>query len=163
MPEMNGKLSLLFTQVVIALGNIPSRCLDGITQQEKNMEDPRKTGLKNGLRQLTVEQLQKVLAYDKPMVLDTYNYEDGKFCPLAVGVGLETMPEPTHEKVFNALTEMGYKVYNTRGIAGEFYTSNRSQDLFDAAQEVLDEKFSHTCRSAMILPDAVLALEADDD
>lgn len=55
------------------------------------MEDPRKTGLKNGLRQLTANQLQKVIDYPKDMVLDTYNYQDGCFCPLAVGAGLDTM------------------------------------------------------------------------
>lgn len=102
--------------------------------------DPRKVGLKNGLRQLTKDQLEKVLNYQKPMVLDAFNYDDGKFCALAVAVGLETMPEPTHEKVFNALVDMGYKVYNTRGIAGSFYTDNRLTDLLEAAQEVLEEK-----------------------
>lgn len=105
------------------------------------MEDPRKTGLKNGLRQLTVPQLQRVINYHDKMVLDTYNYEDGCFCPLAVAVGLnETMKEPTHEKVFNELTRLGYKVYNTRGISGEFYTNHRKEDLLLAANEVLSEK-----------------------
>jgi len=104
-------------------------------------EDPRKTGLKNGLRQLTIEQLKRVIEYPDEMVLDTYNYDDGKFCPLAVGVGLDlTMREPTHEKVFNKLTEMGYVVYNTRGIDGIFYTDNRKADLLEAAREVLEEK-----------------------
>ena len=89
------------------------------------MTDPRKVGLKNGLRQLTIEQLERVLSYDKDMVLDTYNYEDGKFCPLAVAVGLNSMEEPTHEKVYQTLVDMGFKVYNTRGIEGEFYTTER--------------------------------------
>lgn len=105
------------------------------------IEDPRKTGLKNGLRQLTVEQLQRVIDYPGEMVLDSYNYQDGKFCALAIGVGLDkTMIEPTHEKVFETLTNMGYKVYNTRGIPGEFYTTNRLEDLLEAAKEVLQEK-----------------------
>ncbi len=104
-------------------------------------EDPRKTGLKNGLRQLTIEQLQRVIDYPGEMVLDSYNYQDGKFCALAIGVGLDqTMIEPTHEKVFETLTGMGYKVYNTRGIPGEFYTTNRLEDLLEAAKEVLQEK-----------------------
>ena len=104
-------------------------------------EDPRKTGLKNGLRQLTIEQLQRVIDYPGEMVLDSYNYQDGKFCALAIGVGLDkTMIEPTHEKVFETLTSMGYKVYNTRGIPGEFYTNNRLEDLLEAAKEVLQEK-----------------------
>jgi hypothetical protein len=43
------------------------------------MEDPRKTGLKSGLRQLTIEQLQRVLKWPYDMVLDEVNYLDGKF------------------------------------------------------------------------------------
>lgn len=104
------------------------------------MEDPRKTGLKNGLRQLTNDQIQKVLDYPNEMVLDTYNYADGNFCALAVGLGLETMPEPSHEKVYNELVERGYKVYNTRGIEGSFYTVNRKEDLLQAAKEVIHER-----------------------
>lgn len=104
-------------------------------------EDPRKAGLKNGLRQLTIEQLQRVIEYPGEMVLDSYNYYEGKFCPLAIGLGLDKkVTEPSHEKVFNILTEMNYKVYNTRGITGEFYTNNRKEDLLEAAQEVLKEK-----------------------
>ena len=103
-------------------------------------EDPRKAGLKSGLRQLTARQLERVLNYDKKMVFDTYNYHDGKFCPLAVGVGLDAIEDPTHEKVFNALQDMNYRIYNTRGIKGEFYTTNRKEDLLEATKEVLKEK-----------------------
>lgn len=105
------------------------------------LEDPRKTGLKNGLRQLTIEQLQRVIDYPAEMVLDTYNYQDGKFCPLAIALELDkTIKYPTHDKVFNALSSMGYKIYNTRGIKGDFYTNNRLSDLLKAAKEVLEEK-----------------------
>lgn len=104
-------------------------------------EDPRKTGLKNGLRQLTVEQLQRVIDYPGEMVYDTYNYHEGKFCALAIGVGLDDkITDPTHEKVFELLDSLGYNVYNTRGIQGEFYTTNRKEDLLEAAREVLQEK-----------------------
>lgn len=110
-------------------------------KHSEGFDDPRKVGLKNGLRQLTVEQLQRVIDYPGEMVLDTYNYEDGKFCPLAVALELDkTMKFPTHDKVFNTLTSMGYSVYNTRGIAGNFYTDNRKEDLLEAAKEVLQEK-----------------------
>lgn len=105
-------------------------------------EDPRKTGLKNGLRQLNIDQLKKVISYDKEMILDTYNYCDGKFCPLAVAVGLDNMESPSHNKVYQSLIDLGYKVYNTRGISGDFYTSNRKEDLLLAAKEVLEEKLN---------------------
>lgn len=104
-------------------------------------EDPRKTGLKNGLRQLTIEQLQRVIDYPGEMVLDSYNYENGNFCALAVALELDKkIIEPTQDKVFQALTDMGYNVYNTRGISGEFYTTDRLRDLLEAAKEVLQEK-----------------------
>lgn len=105
------------------------------------MEDPRKTGLKDGLRQLTIEQLERVINYPHEMVLDSYNYEDGKFCALAIALELDkTMMDPTHDKVYQTLLSKGYKVYNTRGIEGEFYTTNRKEDLLEAAREVLNEK-----------------------
>ncbi len=104
-------------------------------------EDPRKTGLKNGLRQLTIEQLKRVINYEGEMVYDTYNYHEGKFCALAIGVGLDhKMVNPTHESVFEMLDSLGYSVYNTRGIKGNFYTTNRKEDLLEAAKEVLKEK-----------------------
>lgn len=112
-----------------------------IGRTKENMEDPRKTGLKNGLRQLTIPQLKRVLTYQKEMVLDSFNYENGKFCPLAVGLSLdEIISDPTHEKVFQVLTDLGYTIYNTRGITGSFYTTNRKEDLLEAAKEVLQEK-----------------------
>lgn len=104
-------------------------------------EDLRKTGLKNGLRQLNIKQLKRVIDYPGEMVLDDYNYSQGLFCPLGVALGLDkTMPEPSHDKVFQALTDLGYDVYNTRGIDGQFYTDHRKEDLMEAAQEVLEEK-----------------------
>ena len=106
-------------------------------------EDPRKIGLKNGLRQLTIEQIQRVLDYPGEMVLDTFNYKDGNFCPLAIALELDKTMESdnfSHEFVYKELISKGYKVYNTRGIKGSFYTTNRKEDLMIAAKEVLEEK-----------------------
>lgn len=104
-------------------------------------EDPRKTGLKQGLRQLSIEQLQRVIDYPGEMVLDSFNFQDGKFCPLAIGLELDKkIQNPTHDKVFNTLAELGYKIYNTKNIQGDFYTDSRKEDLMIAAKEVLEEK-----------------------
>lgn len=102
--------------------------------------DPRKAGLKKGLRQLTNEQIVRVVEYPHEMILDRCNYEDGKFCPLAVAVGLDSMIDPSDEKVVAELESRGYSVYNTRGIVGMFYTSNRREDLILAANEILAER-----------------------
>ena len=105
------------------------------------MEDARKEGLKAGLRQLTSEQIRRVLDYPNEMVLDEDNYTDGKFCPLAVGLGLDQIvKQPTQEKVYAILALAGYKVNNTRGKKGEFYTTERARDLRTAAEEVLAER-----------------------
>lgn len=104
-------------------------------------EDARKTGLKKGLRQLNITQLKRVIEFPGQMILDEVNYADGKFCPLAVALNLDKIiTEPSHEKVFEVLTTLGYNVYNTRGIEGNFYTTHRKEDLLEAAQEVLQEK-----------------------
>jgi len=113
-----------------------------MSNKSKNNEDARKIGLKQGLRQLTIEQLQRIIHYPNEMVLDTYNYQDGKFCPLAIGLELDKkITNPTHDKIFQTLTDLGYKVYNTCGIAGNFYTINRKEDLLEAVKEVLQEKY----------------------
>ncbi len=104
-------------------------------------EDPRKIGLKQGLRQLTIAQLERVINYPGEFVLDSYNFENGKFCPLAIALELDKkITNPSHEIVFKTLTEMGYTIYNTRNISGDFYTTNRKEDLLIAAKEVLEEK-----------------------
>lgn len=105
------------------------------------MEDPRKTGLKVGLRQLTVEQLERVRTYPHPMCMDKFNYLDGKFCPLAVGLGLDQIiRQPTHEKVYAVLALSGHTVNNTWGLEGLFYTDDREVDLMIAIDEVLAER-----------------------
>lgn len=107
-------------------------------------EDPRKTGLKFGLRQLTNEQIQRVLDYPNEMVLDTYNYHDGKFCPLAVAFDLPRLLrndlEVSNENVQEILENLGLNIFNTRGIKGNFYTTDRKRDLLEAAREVLQER-----------------------
>lgn len=106
------------------------------------VEDFRKIGLKSGLMQLNIKQLERIINYSGEMVLDELNYKDGLFCPLAIGLELDQkLLNPTHDLVYETLTKLGYKVYNTRGIEGEFYTTNRKEDLLIAAKEVLQYKY----------------------
>lgn len=103
--------------------------------------DPRKAALKRGLRQLSIEQLRRVIDYEGDMVLDHCNYDDGMFCPLAVGLGIDKiMHDPTDAKVTIVLTTLGYDIYNTRGVPGEFYQHpNRLRDLLEVAREIVQE------------------------
>lgn len=104
-------------------------------------EDPRKAGLKKGLRQLNLLQLTRVLHYGDRMALDEGQYVEGKFCPLAVALGLpQLIKEPTNESVTATLKILGFDIYNTKGIEGKFYTDNRYKDLIEATLEVISEK-----------------------
>lgn len=99
--------------------------------------DPRKAGLRRGLCQLSNDQLVQALAVPN-VVVDTWNYHDGDFCPLAVGVGLhKTMTDPSHEKVLAELEARGFKVNNTRGIKGNFYTTDRDRDWRLLGHEII--------------------------
>jgi hypothetical protein len=107
------------------------------------MEDARKAGLKSGIRQLTSEQIQRTLDYPGEMALDHGNYVDGKFCPLAVGAGLDKLPwktPPTDSAVTALLHILGFRVNNTRGLRGKFFRKNRLRDYRCAACEVLGER-----------------------
>ena len=109
------------------------------------MEDPRKTALKNGLRQLSIYKLRKVIGYDDEFVLDEYNYREGKYCPLAVAEDMHLRWWPIrdndrNERIRKELEQMGYVVNNTKGVEGSFYREHRERDLLIAASEVLIEK-----------------------
>lgn len=101
------------------------------------VDDPRKAGLRRGLCQLTNDQIVQALAVPN-VVVDTWNYHEGNFCPLACGVGLHrTMTDPTHEKVLDDLERRGFKVNNTRGIKGTFYTTDRDADWRLLGHEII--------------------------
>lgn len=115
--------------------------------------DPRKAALKEGIQQLRKHEIERLIAHvegGQPILLDRdeqghANVSGGVYCPLAVAVGIQAHPHTveldTDEGVAKFLTEWcGFKIYNTRGIAGEFYTNNRRDDLLVAAREVLSER-----------------------
>jgi hypothetical protein len=119
--------------------------------------DARKAALKEGIRQLRKFEIQRLIAHVEagyPILLDrtdaghanyTRDNRGDVYCPLAVAVGLPIQPKAmslfTDEGVAKFLTERcGFKIYNTRGVQGEFYTANRRDDLLVAAREVLSER-----------------------
>lgn len=119
------------------------------------MTDPREIALRNGLRQLENDQLDLLIKWidlDLPVLLDrdwrgAANYsaaEGGTFCPLAIALGLPGLfaaagRMATDYAVTTYLRSLGLELYNTRGIEGEFYTTNRREDLREAAEFVRRE------------------------
>lgn len=120
-------------------------------------EDPRKTALKNGLRQLGEDELRTLrdwLENGLPVLLDrdasgaaNYSHDEHEgdvFCPLAVALDLPWLYEhyeqvPDDEHVAAVLKRRFSNIYNTRGVVGNFYTTNRRADLLTATEEVLEE------------------------
>lgn len=118
--------------------------------------DPRKEALKQGLRQLRKFEVMRLIRHLEsgyPILLDrtkaghaNYVRDDrgDVYCPLAVAVGIPMQPRApslfTDEGVAEFLTERcKFKIYNTRGVKGEFYTTSRHDDLLTAAREVVEE------------------------
>lgn len=109
------------------------------------MSDARKEGLKKGIRQLTSAGIYRTLeaSRDDKVTMDHGNYVDGKFCPLAIGAGLDKLQwknPPTDTAVTAVLHLLGFKVNNTRGIKGKFFRRNRKRDYQIAAYEILEER-----------------------
>lgn len=114
--------------------------------------DPRRAALKRGLRQLQPYQLQRLLEHidaGKPLLLDRdaegrANFSEGVYCPLAVATKMDEMygflrEVPTNEGIEQSLLTSGFEIYNTRGVAGEYYTTDRRADLRQAVVEVIAE------------------------
>lgn len=119
-------------------------------REQLGVEDPRKVALKEGLRQLRPHELWRLIEWVEgggAVLLDRdeegrANYDGQMYCPLAVAVRMhEGLPYDSDESVYKILTGwFGLKVYNTRGVKGEFYTTERRRDLLVAAREVMAEK-----------------------
>jgi hypothetical protein len=143
-PEPVKEMGILPGDIQLPSGDLFKDCENDPEWRDpqSTKEDPRKTGLKNGLRQLTSAQIRRVLDYPiEKMALDDGNYIDGKFCPLAIALGIdETMKNPSDDRVHAVLTLLGYRVNNTRNVYGTFYTTDRGHDLHLAAMEVLRER-----------------------
>jgi len=118
-------------------------------------EDPRRAALKRGLRQCTRIELERLLQWIEdghPILLDrdedgAANYSESwhEYCPLAIARDLPFLFEhydegPSDERVTEMLKRAGLEIFNTRGISGEFYMTDRRRDLEIAVREVLEEK-----------------------
>ena len=102
----------------------------------------RRNKLKIGLEQLSNSQLTKILNYDPDeMVLDEYAYIDGKYWPIAIGLGVPSqIDDPTNENVRKFIADSGYDLNLLKGYKGEFYRQNRLNDLYDVINEILNDR-----------------------
>lgn len=114
--------------------------------------DPRYLLLRDRLNALTTEQLQRLAHYQEEMVVDDVNYDGQRFCPLAVAFDLPNefkgKRKVTDKLVRARIQELGekqipgFQISPTKGVSGNFYTSDRRRDLLRLVATILEHRLS---------------------
>ncbi len=102
--------------------------------------DPRRTVFIDRLSRFSKQDVQRIVDNIDSVCFDTWNYEEAteKFCPLAVALGLNTLPRPTNDKVGELIAHAGFSPVNgLKGVPGKFYTDRRREDLLEVCAELL--------------------------
>jgi thymidylate synthase (FAD) len=106
--------------------------------------DKRKEILLNRLAQLPIEGVIRIKDNIDKVCFDEYNYNanNNTYCPLAIGLGLDKDREllPTNEQVGQEIGKVFQPVNALKGVEGEFYTTNRREDLLSVCKEVITPK-----------------------
>jgi len=106
------------------------------------MNDARHKIFLERLSALSSEEIQRIIDNIDSVCLDTFNYDaqHHTFCPLAIGMGLQNISDPSDEKIQRLIGERFIPVNALKGIPGKFYTDNRKADLLRVCQQVLNER-----------------------
>lgn len=93
--------------------------------------DLRYETIKARLSSLSKIEIQRILDHIDDVCFDEFNYDaqNQKYCPLAIAMNLDTLPNPTDEKVRKAISERFNPVNVIKGLEGVFYTDDRKEDL----------------------------------
>lgn len=95
--------------------------------------------IKERLSTLSKPEIQRILDRIDDVCFDELNYDaqNHKFCPLAVAMSLDILPNPTDEKVKEAISMRFNPVNVVKGLQGEFYRDNRKEDLINLCELLL--------------------------
>lgn len=101
--------------------------------------DLRYEVIKERLSTLSKSEIQRILDNIDQVCFDEFNYdsENHKFCPLAMAMNLDSIPDPTDEKVKEAISMRFNPVNVVKGLKGVFYTDNRKEDLIILCNQLL--------------------------
>ena len=105
------------------------------------MEDKRYNLAKERFESLSNEELQRVIDNQDLLLFDTFNYNEGKFCPIAIAMNLHTLPEPTDALVKEEISRRFNPTNIFKGTAGDFYTINRKDDVIGLCKEILKTRY----------------------
>lgn len=102
--------------------------------------DERYKVLKERLSLLTKEELERIRIDIDSVCFDTWNYdaENNKFCPLAVATNLHrTVTNPSNKLIIDILSKRFNPVNAIGGVEGNYYTTDRKQDLLTVINEII--------------------------
>lgn len=104
------------------------------------MTDQRFELIKERLERFSTAQLQEILDFKDLLLFDEFNYHEGKFCPLAIGIGAHYSSNPTQESVAREIAKCFNPVNVLKGVPGRFYhgtDEERRRDLMGLIREIL--------------------------
>lgn len=101
--------------------------------------DLRYEVIKGRLSTLSKPELQTIIDRIDDICFDELNYDpvNHKYCPLAMG--LDGLPDPTDEKVKEAIYKRFNPVNVIKGIPGDFYRESRKEDLLALCKNLLSK------------------------
>lgn len=96
------------------------------------MKDERYEAIRARLSVFKSHELGRIVENRDILLTDDCNYKDGKYCPLALAMNLHnTIKNPTDSKIKAEIGRFFDPVNIVKGLRGEFYTTNRENDLIN--------------------------------
>lgn len=101
--------------------------------------DKRYELIKQRLSLLSKEEIQRIVDNIDQVCFDELNYDaqNNTFCPLAMGMALNSIQAPTDDLIKEHISRRFSPVNVLKGVKGTFYTDNRKADLLNLCQSLL--------------------------
>jgi hypothetical protein len=98
--------------------------------------------IKGRLRELSVEELQRIVDNIDKVCFDEFNYDatSNRYCPLAVAMCLDKILNPSDALIKEEIKKRFSPVNILKGIEGNFYRENRKEDLINLCKNLIKIK-----------------------
>lgn len=106
----------------------------------KPATDERYDAIRARLESLSTGELQRIIDNQALLCTDTFNYNETTktYCPLALAMNFQHLPNPTNTMITRRLAQRFQPVNVVQGKAGAFYTHNRKQDLLLLCRHIIE-------------------------
>lgn len=115
--------------------------IEAIDTKYDKEKDLRYILCKTRLESMSSVELNRIVTRTEKMLFDTFNFNEGKFCPIAIGMNLhELIDNPTDENVKKGISERFSPTNIFKGTPGRFYTTNRKDDIVNLCKEIIGKR-----------------------